>query len=63
MDIEEEKKKEMARALTEAITNTIPPEFAVLFTMALLEGMKIGKKILENMTPEEKEELRKKFNP
>lgn len=68
MDVEEEKRRKKAEALSKAVAGSLPPEdlevlVSGLFLTALLEGMKIGEKILENMSPEEKEELRKKLNP
>lgn len=60
MDVKEEKNLEEVK---EAPKKT-PEELMVeLFLSSFIEGMKWGEKILESMTPEEKEELRKRFNP
>lgn len=68
MDVDEEQKRKQVEDLSRAIARKLTPEsqeelLVGLFTMALLEGMKLGEQILENMSPEEKEELRKKFSP
>lgn len=68
MDVDEEQKRKEVEELSHAVARKLTPEsqeelIAGLFIMALLEGMKMGEKILENMSPEEKEELRKKLSP
>lgn len=68
MDVDEEQKRKQVEDLSRAVARKLTPEsqeelLVGLFTMALLEGMKLGEQILENMSPEEKEELRKKLSP
>lgn len=68
MDVDEEQKRKQVEDLSRAVARKLTPEsqeelLVGLFTMALLEGMKLGEQIIENMSPEEKEELRKKLSP
>lgn len=68
MDVDEEQKRKEVEELSRAVARKLTPEIQEelitgLFIMALLYGMKMGEKILENMSPEEKEELRKKLSP
>lgn len=60
MDVKEEKNLEEVKEAPKKSQEEIIVE---LFLSSFIEGMKWGEKILENMTPEEKEELRKRFNP
>lgn len=60
MDVKEEKNLEEIKEAPKKSQEEIIVE---LFLSSFIEGMKWGEKILESMTPEEKEELRKRFNP
>lgn len=68
MDVDEEQKRKKVEDLSRAVAKELTPEsqeelIVGLFVMALLDGMKLGEQILEKMTPEEKEELRKRLSP
>lgn len=59
MDVKEEKNLEEVKEAPKKSQEEIIVE---LFLSSFIEGMKWGEKILESMTPEEKEELRRKLN-